>query len=398
MSDTNSVTEQVQAKPPAGTGATSIPFIDLAAQRARLGERLDAAIARVLGHGRFILGPEVAEVERQLCGFTGARHCVGCANGTDALVLAMMALQIGEGDAVIVPSFTFSASAEAVVLAGATPVFVDILEDTFNIDPAGLPLGLESARAAGLTPRAVMAVDLFGQPADYGPIAGFCRSEGLQLIADAAQSVGGAYRGARVGTLGAVTTASFFPSKPLACYGDGGAVFTDDADTDSMLRSLRVHGQGSNKYDNVRIGMNSRLDSLQAAVLIEKLTIFEDELERRKTVAARYEAGFADVTDRVSPPVISDGATSAWALYTLRVRDGRRDAVQATLAEVGVPSVVYYPKPLHRQPAYAECPTVPDLSVSEGTCDEVLSLPMHPYLGEALQDRVVEAVHAALCG
>jgi dTDP-4-amino-4,6-dideoxygalactose transaminase len=373
-----------------------IPFIDLAAQRARLGQRIDEALARVLQHGRFILGPEVGEVEAALRTFTGAKHAIGCANGTDALVLALMALEIGRGDAVIVPSFTFSASAEAVVLAGATPVFVDVLEDTFNIDPAGLVAGLEVARAAGLKPRAVMTVDLFGQPADYDQIVGFCGAEGLFLIADAAQSMGGSYAGSRVGTLGTITTTSFFPSKPLACYGDGGALFTEDAETDALLRSLRVHGQGRNKYDNVRIGMNSRLDSLQAAVLIEKLAIFEEELELRQLVADRYKAGLADLADRVIPPTIIGDATSAWALYTVRIRDDRRDAVQGALADVGIPSVVYYPKPLHRQPAYAECPQARDLGVAESLGGEVLSLPMHPYLDAEVQNVVVESVRRAL--
>lgn len=396
MSSTDRSAAGVKSPPASERGGAPIPFIDLAAQRARLGDRLDRAMARVLDHGRYILGPEVGAVEQQLCDFTGARHAIGCANGTDALVLAMMALEIGPGDAVIVPTFTFSASAEAVVLAGATPVFVDVLEGTFNIDPAGLPLGVEAARNAGLTPRAVMTVDLFGQPADYEPIAAFCGDEGLHLIADAAQSVGGAYRGASVGTLGTVTTTSFFPSKPLACYGDGGALFTDDADTDAMLRSLRVHGKGSNKYDNVRIGMNSRLDSLQAAILIEKLSIFDDELARRQAVADRYDAGFVDDSEVVVSPVILDDVSSAWALYTVRVLEGRRDAVKAGLAEAGVPSVVYYPKPLHRQPAYSEFPSIEDFPVSEGICDEVLSLPMHPYLDEAVQDRVIEAACSAL--
>jgi len=373
-----------------------IPFIDLAAQRSRIADRLERAISRVLQHGRFILGPEVDQAEAALCAFTGARHAVGCANGTDALVLALMALEIGRGDAVIVPSFTFSASAEAVVLAGATPVFVDVLEDTFNIDPAGLAAGFEVAKAARLKPRAVMTVDLFGQPADYDQVVGFCGAEGLFIVADAAQSVGGSYAGSRVGTLGTITTTSFFPSKPLACYGDGGALFTEDAETDALLRSLRVHGQGSNKYDNVRIGMNSRLDSLQAAVLIEKLAIFEEELELRQAVADRYTAGLVDLADRVIPPAVIGDATSAWALYTLRIRDGRRDAVQKALSDIGIPSVVYYPQPLHRQPAYREYPRVRALEVSESLGGEVLSVPMHPYLDEEVQAVVLHAIAAAV--
>ncbi|MCH7825751.1 MAG: DegT/DnrJ/EryC1/StrS aminotransferase family protein [Acidobacteria bacterium] len=369
-----------------------IPFIDLAAQRARLGDRIEKAMARVLDHGRFILGPEVADLERPLCEFSGAKHTVTCANGTDALVLAFMALEIGSGDAVLVPSFTFSASAESVVLAGATPVFVDVLEDTFNIDPAGLVAGLEAARAAGLKPRGVMAVDLFGQPADYDPIVGFCGENSLLLIADAAQSFGGSYAGSRVGTLGTITTTSFFPSKPFACYGDGGALFTEDADVAALLRSLRVHGQGTNKYDNVRIGMNSRLDTLQAAILIEKLSIFEEEIEMRQAVAGRYEAGFTNGADGVIPPPIIAAAVSAWALYTVRISAEKRDGVRAALAEQGIPSVVYYPRALHQQPAYAGCPHAAELPASELLGHEVLSLPMHPYIDEAVQAEVIRTI------
>jgi dTDP-4-amino-4,6-dideoxygalactose transaminase len=373
-----------------------IPFIDLAAQRARLGDRIEAAIGRVLDHGRFILGPEVAQLEAELGAFCGAKHVISCANGTDALVLAMMALEIGPGDAVLVPSFTFSASAESVVLAGATPVFVDVLEDTFNIDPAGLVGGLEAARAAGLKPRAVMTVDLFGQPADYNSIVGFCGENGLYLIADAAQSFGGSYAGSRVGTLGAISTTSFFPAKPFACYGDGGALFTEDDDVDALLRSLRVHGQGTNKYDNVRIGMNSRLDSLQAAILMEKLSIFEEEIEMRQVVAGRYETGFAGVADRLIPPLIIDAAVSVWALYTVRIGGGRRDAVQAALSDLGIPSAAYYPRPLHQQPAYAKCPRAADVSVSRRICEEVLSLPMHPYMDAEAQEIVMHATRQSI--
>ena len=389
MTDSDAIAEKTEERSVPERPAAPILFIDLAAQRARLGDRIEAAIGRVLNHGKFILGPEVAQLEEELCVFSGAKHTVTCANGTDALVLAMMALEIGPGDAVLVPSFTFSASAESVVLAGATPVFVDVLADTFNIDPAGLMSGLEAARAAGLKPRAVMTVDLFGQPADYDPIVGFCAENNLLLIADAAQSFGGSYAGTRVGTLGTVTTTSFFPSKPLACYGDGGAIFTDDEQLDSLLRSIRVHGQGSNKYDNVRIGMNSRLDTLQAAILLEKLGILEEELEMRRVVAGRYGDGLGD---GVVTPVVIDEAVSAWALYTVRVGEGRRDAVREGLAEVGVPAGVYYPLPLHEQPAYVECPRAGDLRVSEALCGEVLSLPMHPYVEPEVQAVIGNAV------
>jgi len=396
VTDSDAIAEKTDERSVSERPVAPIPFIDLAAQRARLGDRIEAAIGRVLDHGKFILGPEVAQLEAELGAFCGAKHVISCANGTDALVLAMMALEIGPGDAVLVPSFTFSASAESVVLAGATPVFVDVLEDTFNIDPAGLMAGLEAARAAGLKPRAVMTVDLFGQPADYDPIVGFCGENGLLLIADAAQSFGGSYAGTRVGTLATVTTTSFFPSKPFACYGDGGAIFTDDEQLDSLLRSIRVHGQGVNKYDNLRIGMNSRLDTLQAAILLEKLGIFAEELEMRQVVAGRYEAGFAGIVDRVIPSRVIDASVSAWALYTVRIRGGGRDAVQAALSDLGIPSGVYYPKSLHQQPAYAECPRATDLETSERLCGDVLSLPMHPYLDEEVQGIVVDALRRAL--
>ena len=370
-----------------------IPFIDLAAQRARLGNDIENAIARVLNHGRFILGPEVAQLEERLCTFSGARQAVTCGNGTDALVLAMMAFRIGRGDAVLVPGFTFSASSGSVLLSGATPVFVDVLEDTFNMDPSGLLAGLEAARASGLNPRAVLAVDLFGQPADYDVIADFCSEHGLFLIADAAQSFGGSYRGVRVGTLGTVTTTSFFPSKPLGCYGDGGAVFTSDPEIADLLRSLRVHGQGSNKYDNVRIGMNSRLDTLQAAILIEKLNIFEDEIERRREAAACYETLLDGIVDT---PSVIDGGQSVWALYTVRIPGRRRDQVRQALSEHGIPSIVYYPRPLHLQPAYRDCPRVADLPVSESLCHQVLSLPIHPYVSRETQEALTDTIKRVL--
>jgi dTDP-4-amino-4,6-dideoxygalactose transaminase len=396
MIDSDSVAQQTESRPDSGRRPAPIPFIDLAAQRARMGDRIDAAIARVLDHGRFILGPEVAALEGELAAFCGAGHAVGCANGTDALVLALWGLQIGPGDAVLVPAFTFSASAESVVLAGATPVFVDVLPDTFNVDPAGLVAGLQAARAAGLKPRALMAVDLFGQPADYDPIVGFCAENGLLLIDDAAQGFGGSYQGARIGTLATVTTTSFFPSKPLSCYGDGGAILTDDADLADLLRSLRVHGKGRNKYDNVRIGMNSRLDTLQAAILLEKLAIFAEELELRQVAAARYTEAFSGLQDAVIPPRVIDGAVSSWALYTVRIPGGKRDIVRDHLAKQGIPSVVYYPKPLHRQPAYQGYPAAAELGAAEALCEQVLSLPMHPYLEEEVQAGIVAAVASAV--
>ena len=371
-----------------------IPFVDVAAQRRRLGTRIDDAIARVLAHCQFIMGPEVAALEEQLASFCGARHALGCASGTDALLLALMAKGIGRGDAVICPAFTFCASAEAVVLVGATPVFADVDAATFNLDPAGLDAALAAARRAGLTPKAVMTVDLFGLPAAYDAIAPIAAAHGLVVIADAAQSFGAVYHDRRVGTLAPVTTTSFFPSKPLSCYGDGGAVFTDDDDLAALMRSLRIHGQGADKYDNLRIGINGRIDTIQAAVLIEKLAIFADELAARERIARRYDEALHAA---VIVPRVPDGLTSVWALYTIRLPLGVRDHVMAALAAQGIPTGVYYPKPLHRQTAYRQYPAAGNgLPVTDRLADEVLSLPMHAYLDEASQDRIIAAVRAAL--
>jgi dTDP-4-amino-4,6-dideoxygalactose transaminase len=371
-----------------------IPFIDLAAQRARLGGAVDEAILRVVNHGAYILGPEVAQLEEELSAFCGAKHAVSCANGTDALAMVLMAKGVRPGDAVFCPSFTFAATAEVVAWLGATPVFVDVREDTFNLDPASLTLAIEAARKLGLRPAAVIPVDLFGQPADYGAIEPICAREGLWMLADAAQSFGASCRGRKVGTISAATSTSFFPAKPLGCYGDGGAIFTDSDELAEVLRSIRVHGQGADKYDNERIGLNGRMDTIQAAVLIEKLKIFPDEIAARERVARRYNDLLRDVA---TVPEVADGATSVWAQYTLRIPGFDRPAFQATLKSRGVPTAIYYPKPLHRQTAYRHYPTPGNgLPVSERLAAQVISLPMHPYLGEELQDRIVEAVRSAL--
>lgn len=369
-----------------------IAFIDLQAQRRRLGERIDQAIARVLAHGQFIMGPEVRELEDRLGAFCGAKYAIACASGTDALLLALMAEGIGPGDAVFVPAFAFVATAEMAALAVATPVFVDVLPNTFNMDPESLDAAIGVAEGLGLRPRAVIPVDLFGQPADYGRIGAIAEEHGLTVVADAAQSFGAALNGRRVGTFGAYTATSFFPAKPLGCYGDGGAVFTDDDEKAEILRSLRVHGKGLEKYDNVRVGLNSRLDTLQAAILIEKLAIFEEEIEARNVVAERYTTALADL---VKVPRVIDGARSIWAQYTLLLRD--RDVVAAKLKAEGIPTAIYYPRPLHQQTAYRHLPTAPEgLPVSEGLSQQVLSLPMHPYLDKATQDRIVAAVRNAV--
>jgi dTDP-4-amino-4,6-dideoxygalactose transaminase len=373
---------------------TPIPFVDVAAQRRRLGGRIDAAIARVLDHCQFILGPEVRALEQDLSAFSGARHVIGTASGTDALLLVLLAKGVAEGDAVICPSFTFAATAEVVALVGATPLFVDIDEATFNIDPLSLERGVETARRLGLTPKAVFPVDLFGLPADYHALNAVADAEGLFVLADAAQSFGATYRGRPVGRLAPVTATSFFPAKPLGCYGDGGAVFTEDAELAAAIESLRVHGQGKDKYDNVRIGITGRLDSIQAAVLIEKLKIFPDEIAARNRVAERYAASLGNLA---IVPRVPDGLTSVWAQYTIRLAPGLRDPLAADLKEQGIPTAIYYPKPVHRQEAYRNFPVADGgLPVTERLAHEVLSLPMHAYLDEPTQARIIAALQRAL--
>jgi len=373
---------------------TPIPFIDVAAQRRRLGARIDDAVRRVMDHCQFINGPEVRELERDLSAFCGAKHSIGVASGTDALVLVLMARGIGRGDAVICPSFTYAASPEAVALVGATPVFCEVNETTFNIDPAGIERAVAAAKRAGLTPKALMTVDLFGLPADYEAINPVAEGLGLYVIDDAAQAFGADAKGRKVGMLAPVTTTSFFPAKPLGCYGDGGAVFTDDDDLADLIRSLRNHGQGTDRYDNVRVGMTGRLDTIQAAVLIEKLKIFPEEIVARERIARRYNAALADV---VRVPDASNEHSCVWAQYTIRVPGGRRDALAQTLGAQGIPTAQYYPVPSHRQGAYRDYPVAEGgLAVTERLAGEVISLPMHAYLDEGTQDRIVGAVRGAL--
>lgn len=371
-----------------------IPFIDLAAQRRRLGRAIDDAVARVLTHCQFIQGPEVAAFEADLAAFCGARHAVGCASGTDALMLVLMAKGIGPGDAVICPAFTFCATAEVVVLVGATPVFADVDADTFNIDTASIKRAIITAKRHGLKPKVVIPVDLFGLPADHDAITAVAKAEGLFVLDDAAQGFGAMYKGRKLGALADATATSFFPAKPLGCYGDGGAVLTDDPVLVDVLKSLRVHGQGSDKYDNVRIGMTSRLDSIQAAVLIEKLKIFADEIATRDRIARRYAESLKDVS---IVPVVPEGLTSVWAQYTIRLRPGQREGLATTLREQGIPTAIYYPKPLHRLEAYRRFPVVDNgIPVTDRLAEEVISLPMHPYLDAPTQDRVIAAVRGAL--
>ncbi len=366
-------------------------FIDLAAQQARLRGEIDRRIGAVLDHGRYIHGPEVAELERALAEFVGGGEVVSCASGTDALVMSLMLRKVGPGQAVFCPSFTFAATAEAIALLGATPVFVDIDPVTFNLDPASLAAAIDGLDGS-LRPVGVIPVDLFGTPADYPAIGEIAVGRDMWVIADGAQSFGAESNGTRVGLHAPLTTTSFFPAKPLGCYGDGGAIMVGDALDADVLRSLRVHGSGSHKYDNVRIGLNGRLDTMQAAILLPKLAVFADELDSRERVAQRYADGLADV---VSTPTVPEGLRSSWAQYTVRVTD--RDSVAERLGSAGIPTAIYYPLPLHRQQAYSGFPKGSGgLAVTDQAATEVLSLPMHPYLEPASQDRVIDELRRAV--
>ena len=372
-----------------------VPFIDIGAQRRRLGKSIDDAVTRVLTHCQFVNGPEVTQLEALLAEFSGAKHVVSCASGTDALLMVLMAKGIGRGDAVFCPSFTFCATGEAVALAGATPVFVDVDEATFNMDAASLKRGIAAARKLGLKPRAVIPVDLFGQSADHDAIAAVAEAEGLFVLDDAAQGFGASYKGRRLGTHGHATATSFFPAKPLGCFGDGGAIFTDDAELAETLRSIRVHGQGSDKYDNVRLGLTGRLDTMQAAILIEKLKVFDDEIAARNEVAERYARGLGNV---VTVPHLAAGCSSIWAQYTIRLPKGvNRDGFAAALKAQGIPTAIYYVKSMHQQTAYRDYPVAEGgLPVSERLSDDVISLPMHAYLDEPTQERIIRAVRGAV--
>jgi len=369
-----------------------IAFMDLKTQYGRLETKIRERIDGVLAHGRYVNGPEVAELEQALADYTGAKRVIGCSSGTDALLMPLMACGVGPGDAVFTTPFSFIATAEVVALIGATPVFVDIDPDTFNLDPNLLADAILRVKREGkLRPRMIIPVDLFGLPADYEAINDIACKHDLLVLEDAAQSIGGRYKDRMAGNLGYIGATSFYPAKPLGCYGDGGAIFTNDDRMADILRSIREHGQGENRYDNVRVGINGRLDSLQAAVLLAKLTEFEKEIEMRNQVAAWYDAKLTGVVK----PRIPDGYRSAWALYT--VRSERREAARAALQEAGVPTVVYYPKPLHLQPAFAHYGgRQGDFPHAEKASRQVFSLPMHPFLTEAEVDQAAEALKKAL--
>lgn len=372
----------------------AIPLIDLKLQQDRIRDAIEAAVRRVLDHGVYIMGPEVQALEQELAAFSGVRHAVSCASGTDALLISLMALGVGRGDAVICPAFTYTATPEAIALLGAEPVFADVRDDTFNLEPGAVAPAAETARERGLRPRAVLAVDLFGQPADYDGIERQAAAEDLVVLCDSAQSFGAEWRGRRVGQMGLLTTTSFFPAKPLGGFGDGGAILTDDDGLAEVMRSIRLHGRGKEKYDVERIGVNSRLDTIQAAILLEKLKIFPDEIERRQQVAERYEA---DLKECVVTPFVPQGVRSVWAQYTLKIAGGRRDEVAEFLQGRGIATAVYYPRGVHQQMAFRDYKTSKGgAPVAERLAGEVLSIPMHPYLEEAQQDRIVDAVRRAV--
>ena len=377
------------------TDTTPIPFLDLKAQQARIAPELRRRLDAVLAHCQFVLGPEVAELEAALAAFCGAAHCVAVSSGTDALQIALMAEGIGRGDAVFLPAFTYTATAEVPLVLGATPVFVDVDPRTFQIDPAHLTARIAQVRAAGrLRPRALIGVDLFGQPADWPALSAIAAREALFTLDDLAQSFGCTLGNTPLGRAADATATSFFPSKPLGAYGDGGALFTESAERAALFRSLRTHGEGTTRYEVLRTGMNGRLDTLQAAVLLAKLTVFREELATRERIARAYDAALAGAV--VTPARVPD-SSSAWAIYAILLPDAAsRTHVQTTLSAAGVPTAIYYPRPLHLQPAYRDHHDGTALPVSEDLATRILALPIHPDLSDAAVQRVCATLRAAL--
>lgn len=387
-------------------------FIDLAEQQRKIRSAIEDNLKKVLGHGSYIMGPEVKLIERRLSEYTCTQNAISCASGTDALLMSLMALDVGAGDAIFTTPFTFIATAEVIALLGATPVFVDIDLKTFNIDPQQLEIAIEAVkegnamkhpipetgRGEALNPRGIIAVDLFGLPADYDEINRIAKQHGLFVVEDAAQSFGAVYKGKRAGALADIGCTSFFPAKPLGCYGDGGMCFTSDDELADSLASIRVHGKGSDKYDNVRIGINGRLDTLQAAILLAKFEIFQEEIEKRSRVADHYALKFADLGQYLKTPVVPSGYISAWAQYTVVLEDHLdRNTIQKKLQSKGIPTAVYYPKPLHLQTAFKRLKYKKgDFRKSERLADRVISLPMHPYLKQSDQDVIVDELGALL--
>ena len=380
-------------------------FIDLAAQQERIRERIEANIAAVLDHGKYIMGPEIQSLEEKLAQYVGVKRAISCASGTDALLLALMAYEIGPGDTIFTTPFTFIATGEVISLLGATPVFVDIDPHTFNIDPSKLGPAIQAVldnqatdhplprSGAPLVPKGIIAVDLFGQPADYDNLNAIAGRHGLFVLEDAAQSFGAEYKGSKACSLAQIGCTSFFPAKPLGCYGDGGMCFTDDDNLHEIMMSLRIHGKGTHKYDNVRIGMNGRMDTLQAAVLLAKFDIFPEEIELRQQVAQRY-SQLLHQRAGVQTPVVAEEMVSAWAQYSVLAKDEtHRTRLQAKLKEDGIPTAIYYPKPLHLQTAFKSLGYEEgDFPISEDFSGRIFSLPMHPYLSDSDQEAIVEAM------
>lgn len=368
-------------------------FIDLKAQYQRIKSDVDKRVLGVLEHGAYVFGPEIHEMEEKLADFVGVKHCLSCGSGTDALLIPLMAWGIGPGDAVFTTSFTFVATAEVVSLAGATPVFCDIDKDTFNMDIASLEEAIERVKKEGeLTPKAIIPVDLFGQAADFERIQKIAEKHGLIILEDAAQSVGGSRNGKMNGSFGHAAGTSFYPAKPLGAYGDAGAAFTNDSELYEKMKSVRVHGMGGERYDNIRIGMNGRMDTIQAAVILAKMEIFQDELDARNRIAQKYTELLAD--SPVQPPAVDDGNVSAWAQYcVLAGSREERDTLQGKLKEAGIPSVIYYPIPLHMQTAYKNLGYAPgSLPVTEDTSSRIFALPFHPYLKDEEIQKVVDVL------
>jgi len=389
-----------------------VQFVDLAAQQKRIRNKIESNITAILDHGRYIMGPEIKQLEERLAEYVGVKHAIGCASGTDALLMALMANQVGPGDAIFTTPFTFIATAEVISLLGATPIFVEIDPQTFNIDPAKLELAIEAVKCSDsntytipqnnsvlspqpsvLQPKGVIAVDLFGLPADYAQIEAIAARENLSIIEDAAQSFGGEIDGKKACSFGNIACTSFFPAKPLGCYGDGGMCFTNDDRSFEIMESIRVHGKGRHKYDNVRIGVNGRLDTLQAGILLAKFDIFQEEIVLRQTVAARY-TKLLKSNSALIPPAIPQNCQSAWAQYSILARDSaHRAAIQKKLKGEHIPTAIYYPKPLHLQSAFSYLNyRIGDFPVSEDCADRILSLPMHPYLSEEDQVKIVTSI------
>ena len=372
-----------------------ISFIDLASQQLRIRGDIEHRIHKVLDHGQYIMGPEIAELEQQLSHYTNTKHVISCSSGTDALILALIAFGVKPGQGVIVPSFTFAASAEAIAVLGAIPIFAEIDAHSFNLDAGRLNLALATAKAHQIEVVGIMAVGLFGQPADFTALSDYAQTHNLWLLDDAAQSFGGTWQNRPSGSLADITATSFFPAKPLGCYGDGGAVFTDDDTLAEIARSARIHGQGEDKYENTRLGMTARLDTIQAAILLSKLSIFDQELQLRNTVASYYHN---ILSAHVTTPHIAQEACSSWAQYVIILPESsNRSEVQAKMAAADIPTAIYYPRPMHSQPPYRHYPVSEGgLAITEYLADHVLALPMHPYLEAEVQDDVARALISAL--